>query len=111
VVSKADGSCESDVVAKTEQMVFDTDNGGLKTVVVEAMQQSSSSLSDPQIAEATQKAIDVENLYRRPQDIEFCVDGAGKFFVLQARPVTRVDELGPAAFDGLIRSSITALPK
>ena len=44
----------------------------------------------------------VERHYRRPQDLEFAVDAEGRPFLLQARPVTTVEELGPAAGNRLI---------
>ena len=103
VGSKVDNQFESDVVEKSEQMVFDSQGGGgLKTIAVDPTLQNTSSLSDFHITTAAQTATAIENFYRRPQDIEFCIDNSGQFFVLQARPVTRVDELGPAAGNRLV---------
>ena len=103
VISKVDKQVESDVVEKPQQMVFDSARGGgLETVAVDGSQQNTSSLSDAQLGDAAETAIAIEKFYRRPQDIEFCFDRAGKFYLLQARPVTRVEELGPAAGNRLV---------
>ncbi|MFP5289186.1 MAG: PEP/pyruvate-binding domain-containing protein, partial [Thermoanaerobaculia bacterium] len=55
------------------------------------------SLAPEQVKELVKAGLDLEIRFRRPQDIEFAVDRAGKLYLLQARPVTTVEELGPAA--------------
>ena len=44
----------------------------------------------------------VETACGRPQDIEFSFDVEGRLFLLQTRPVTTVEELGPAAGNRLL---------
>lgn len=49
---------------------------------------SAPSLSDEQVAHVAATAISVEREYGSPVDIEFAYDAEGRFFLLQARPVT-----------------------
>jgi pyruvate,water dikinase len=51
------------------------------------------SLSENQIREIAQDALAIERWYGRPQDIEWALDGPGKIWILQARPVTTFDAL------------------
>lgn len=51
------------------------------------------SLSENQIREIAQDALAIERWYGRPQDIEWALDGQGKIWILQARPVTTFDAL------------------
>ena len=103
VVLKRELTYQADVAEKTHEMVFDTQrHSGLKTVELDVARQTASSLSEIQILQAAERSIAIENHYHRPQDIEFCFDQSGKFFVLQARPVTRIEEYGPAAGNRLV---------
>ena len=97
VVDKGSRDCKPDIAEKRERMVLDTIAGGLQREPTPEVEVSSASLTDAQIAEVTQLSLDVERRYRRPQDIEFCLDDAGKLYLLQARPVANVPEYGPAA--------------
>ncbi|HVG07397.1 MAG TPA: PEP/pyruvate-binding domain-containing protein [Thermoanaerobaculia bacterium] len=86
------------IVVKTERMVLNEAAGGglLRTEVPSDMREAPS-LTHDQVKELVTAGLDLERRFRRPQDIEFAVDRAGKLFLLQARPVTTVEELGPAA--------------
>ncbi len=44
-------------------------------------------LEDEQILALAAQAIRIEQAFRRPQDIEWSVDGAGNIFILQSRPL------------------------
>ena len=46
------------------------------------------SLTDDQVAEVVATATAVERAYGTPVDVEFAYSGAGKLFLLQARPIT-----------------------
>jgi phosphohistidine swiveling domain-containing protein len=91
------------ISAKTEQLVLDeAAGGGLMRIEVPPDLREKPSLTREQILELTRLGLAVERHYGRPQDIELAVDGAGKIFVLQARPVTTVEEVGPAAGNRLL---------
>ena len=93
----------ADIVAKTEQFVFDQARGnGVTTVPVPAELTEMPSLSDAQLRELSETASRIERRFGRPQDIEFCYDAAGKLHLLQSRAVTQVAEYGPAAGNRLI---------
>jgi phosphohistidine swiveling domain-containing protein len=86
------------IAAKTERMVLnEAAGGGLLRTEVPPEMRDSPSLTHDQVRELVKAGLDLESRFRRPQDIEFAVDRAGKLFLLQARPVTTVEELGPAA--------------
>lgn len=103
IVKKQTLDCESEIVSKPEQMVIDAESKkGLVTTPVENSDQDKPSLSEAEVSLAAQTAAQIENAYRRPQDIEFCFDGEGKLFILQSRPITRLKEYGPAAGNRLV---------
>jgi pyruvate,water dikinase len=67
----------------------------VKTVEVEAQDQTRFSLTSEQVENLAQMAITIEKHYQRPMDIEWGLDGTdGQLYILQARPETvesRVD--------------------
>ena len=91
------------IADKTERMVLDTAAGGglVREPVPEELRERSS-LSREEALALARLGIAIERHYRRPQDIEFAVDAAGRPFILQARPVTTVHEAGPAASNRLL---------
>lgn len=91
------------IAAKTEQLVLDHEAGGglIRTAVPEELRERSS-LTPDEVQALARMGLAIERHYRRPQDLEFAVDTGGKPFLLQARPVTTVEELGPAAGNRLI---------
>jgi rifampicin phosphotransferase len=86
------------IAVKSERMILNEAAGGglLRTEVSPEMRETPS-LTPDQVKELVTAGLDLERRFRRPQDIEFAVDRSGKLFLLQARPVTTVEELGPAA--------------
>ena len=86
------------IATKTERMILNEAAGGglLRTEVPSEMQEAPS-LTPDQVRELVNAGLGLERHFHRPQDIEFAVDRAGKLFLLQARPVTTLEELGPAA--------------
>ncbi|HEX6904390.1 MAG TPA: phosphoenolpyruvate synthase [Thermoanaerobaculia bacterium] len=98
IVDKETLEVSESVAVKSEQLILDREaGGGLVRLPVPEELRERSSLSADEIQTLTRMGIAVERHYRRPQDLEFAVDEAGKPFLLQARPVTTVEELGPAA--------------
>ena len=87
----------SEIAEKTEQLVLDgAAGGGLKHAAVSADDQKQSSLTHDEIRTLARVGLQIEQHFRRPQDIEFCFD-RDQLYILQSRPVTNVDQYGPAA--------------
>ena len=103
VVDKETLQVTESIAVKSEQMVLDRSaGGGLVRIPVPEADHGRSSLTADEVRSLTRMALAVERHYRRPQDLEFAVDAGGSPFLLQARPVTTVEELGPAAGNRLI---------
>jgi phosphohistidine swiveling domain-containing protein len=103
VIDKETLEVAETVASKTEQLILDREaGGGLMRVPVPGDLRERSSLSREETLSFARLGIAVERHYRRPQDLEFAVDAEGRSFLLQARPVTTVEEIGPAAGNGLI---------
>ncbi|HYG60974.1 MAG TPA: PEP/pyruvate-binding domain-containing protein, partial [Thermoanaerobaculia bacterium] len=103
VIDKETREIAPEVVSKRERLLLDAEaGGGLVRTEVPADLQDRPSLSNDHILELARVGLAVERQLRRPQDIEFAVDAAGRLYLLQARPVTTVEELGPAAGNPLI---------
>jgi pyruvate,water dikinase len=91
------------IASKTEQLVLnESAGGGLMRVEVPPDLREQPSLTREQVLELTRIGLAIERHYGRPQDIELALDGTGRIFILQARPVTTVDEVGPAAGNRLL---------
>ncbi len=78
--------------SKLQKMVF-TDNGSAKqsveTVEVSEADRNRFCLSDADVVELARFALQIEEHYQRPMDIEWAKDGSdGKLYILQARPET-----------------------
>ncbi|QDU55100.1 PEP/pyruvate-binding domain-containing protein [Aeoliella mucimassa] len=98
VVDKQTNAITSELAEKPERMVLDAaTNAGLRREPTPSELRTHASLTESEIGHVTQLAIDLENRYRQPQDLEFCFDHAGELYLLQARPVAGVPEYGPAA--------------
>jgi pyruvate,water dikinase len=103
IVDKETLEIAETVAAKPERLVLDREaGGGLARVPVPQDLQARSSLAREEVLALARLGLAVERHYRRPQDVEFAVDAEGRPFLLQARPVTTVEELGPAAGNRLI---------
>lgn len=89
VVQKNDLSIKAEIVEKKEAV----------GVVVE--NPNAPSLTDDQVRELAKTSIAIENAFGTPQDIEFAFDANG-LWILQARPITTIEEYGPAAGNRLL---------
>ena len=88
---------QSDVVEKTRQLVLDEANGnGLQETKVDRELQNKASLNEEALNTTAITALEIEQAFRRPQDIEFCFDKHHQLYVLQSRPVTRQEKFGPS---------------
>jgi len=88
VVQKNDLSIAAEIAEKTEAIV--------RNERIQVANPSERSLTDEQVRELAQVSIAIENAFGRPQDIEFAFDASG-LWILQTRPITTVEEYGPAA--------------
>lgn len=95
-----------ELAVKREQIVLDQQAGrGVVRTEVPPELRELSSLTREEVLELARAGLAIERCFRRPQDIEFAFagDGApGRLAILQARPVTTVEEAGPAAGHRLI---------
>lgn len=94
VVQKADLAIAAEVAEKSEAIVRGED-GGTKRIAGD--DPKARSLTDDQVRELAKTSIAIENAFGRPQDIEFAFDASGTLFILQTRPITTIEEYGPAA--------------
>ncbi len=102
-VDKETLEVREEVADKREQLLLDAAaGGGLVRTEVPPELRTRSSLSREQVLDLARMGMAVERHYGRPQDLEFAIDESGKLFLLQARPVTTVEELGPAAGNRLL---------
>jgi phosphohistidine swiveling domain-containing protein len=88
VVRKDDLSIRAEIAEKTEAIVRNE-----RVLVADPKARS---LSDGEVRELAQVSIAIENAFGRPQDIEFAFDASG-LWILQTRPITTIEEYGPAA--------------
>ena len=101
-VDKRTFTSTAQVAQKREQLLLDPDRGGLRRQAVPEAMQGRSSLTDAEVRAVAEAGLTVERYFGRPQDIEFCFDASGHLYIVQSRPVTRIEEYGPAAGNRLI---------
>lgn len=89
----APGEMEQRIGAK-DRLTVRRSGGGTEIRSVPATARARASLSAKQVAEIAGLAKDIERYFRRPQDIEWAIDGDEKVFILQSRAL-RPD--GPAS--------------
>ena len=94
VISSSAGSKENSV----EPLA----SGGVGAATVTPELRSSFCLNDAQVEELARMVLAVERHYGAPQEVEWALDGEGRFFLLQTRPLhasTGSAELAPAPED------------
>jgi pyruvate,water dikinase len=74
-------------------------DGGTLTEALPPEEQERQALPDDRILELAGLGLRIEEHYRREQDIEWCL-ADGKFFIVQARPITSLYPAPPRAADG-----------
>jgi len=97
LVDKDSGEVTSAPARKSERLVHDPAAGGLRREPVPEELRERPSLAIAAVEELARRGLDLERRSGHPLDIEFAVDAQERLFLLQARPVTTVAELGPAA--------------
>ena len=83
----------AEIADKTEAIVRAPGGGTMRVLVGDPKARS---LSDEQVRELAHASLGIESVFGKPQDIEFAFDASG-LWILQARPITTIDEYGPAA--------------
>ncbi|HSN23431.1 MAG TPA: PEP/pyruvate-binding domain-containing protein, partial [Methylomicrobium sp.] len=102
-VSKNDLSYREVLASKSEQLLLDRETGSglIRRAVPEAIRHRST-LTGEEIRNISRLSLAIERHFGKPQDIEFSIDAERKIWILQSRPITTVDEYGPAAGNRLI---------
>jgi pyruvate,water dikinase len=96
-VDKQSGEVTAVLAHKAERLVHDLGAGGLRREAVPDELRDRPSLEPETLSDLARRGLDLERRWGRPLDVEFAVDARARLFLLQARPVTTVEELGPAA--------------
>lgn len=88
-IAGKDGTITEKQVSEKLRQVVRVD-GGTEEQDVPANIANTPALSDEQIAEVATTTAEVERQYGLPVDIEFAFDEGGRFYLLQARPITTI---------------------
>ncbi|OCC16153.1 Phosphoenolpyruvate synthase [Dissulfuribacter thermophilus] len=76
-----------------------TKSGEIELVEVEEDLKMVSTLSTKEVKEIADIALSIEKYFKKPQDIEFCIDKKGKLVILQTRPLGITKKRLPRAKD------------
>lgn len=94
VVSKSPPfELEESQIGSKKIMAAMTPGEGIEQLETPPEKQREPSLTEEALATLSRQAIEIENFYKSPQDIEWAVDHAGNVVILQSRPL-RVGEPG-----------------
>jgi pyruvate,water dikinase len=74
-----------------EYMIVSRKGGGIEKIKTPDEMRAGLSLTDPEIGELAKQAVYIEKHFRKPQDIEWAIDKAGRLFILQARPLHGIE--------------------
>lgn len=88
---------ECRIADKREQMVADPERGGMQRQAVPEEIRHQPVLNEPQVQDLARIARRIEQQSGRPQDIEFTLGQDDRLYFLQSRPITTLEEDGPAA--------------
>lgn len=95
VLESARGPGESVVsgLVTPDRIVVDKRSLDIMTMELGSQDSTSPTLSEKQIREIARYAVQIEQWYGSPQDIEWAFDEQGRSWILQARPITAFDVL------------------
>ena len=94
-----EASADAMRIKKTIPMqVLERRHGGITAVVSENERSSRFYLDDNAALMLARFALEIERLYSEPQEIEWCMDGAGRLFFLQSRPLVVESNTERAAY-------------
>jgi len=91
-VSRETGKILESIIANKSFLLQSREKGGIAKIRLTAKLQNQPSLSTPQIQSLCDYALQLENHYESPQDIEWAIDQEGKLYLLQCRPLRVVPE-------------------
>jgi pyruvate,water dikinase len=83
-------------IAKKEVAIFPLPEGGTRQEALSEARQVTPSLSDEQAMSLAELGAAIESHYRKPQDIEWCIE-AGRTSIVQSRPITTLYPLPDGA--------------
>jgi len=87
IINKKDNSIIDINVARQEKMVVKQEGAGTKVAEVKKSDQKKQVLTGRQIMKLAGICKNIEKHYRKPQDIEWALEGK-KFYIVQTRPIT-----------------------
>ncbi len=73
-------------VGHQEGAAYPRSEGGVQTVELDSADRTSRALSDGQALDVARLGADIERVFDRPQDVEWCIED-GELYVVQARPI------------------------
>ena len=85
-VDRSSGKTVNARIAPKHSMLVPDPDGGIRKVVT-GQSVDEPCLDEQQLRRIADTAVKIERAYTMPQDIEFCIDGQGALFILQARPL------------------------
>lgn len=85
IVGKKNMEIISELINEKNVAIF-KQNGKNKTIKLNSKKANERSLNQKEIADLSRIAVQIEEYYKKPMDIEFAIDD--KIYILQARPVT-----------------------
>ena len=86
---------EKFISKKDKELVFDPAKGSSSERPVDERRASEQSISDDEAVEIARVAVKLEELVGTPVDIEWAIDGKGRLYILQVRPVTNLPKQQP----------------
>lgn len=91
VKKEAPGALIEARIGAKDSMIAPLREGGVASLPTPREKKGRPSISPEQVAELAWLGVLLEGHFKRPQDIEWAIDGQGKIFILQSRPL-RVHE-------------------
>jgi pyruvate,water dikinase len=76
---------------RKEYMIVNRKGGGIERIKTPDDMRGGPSLTDQELGELAGQAVYIEKHFRKPQDIEWAIDKAGRLFILQARPLHGIE--------------------
>jgi pyruvate,water dikinase len=83
-IDRNTGSITKKRIAHKKSILTADPAGGVQRIILPE-ENSKPCLEDARIHGMSETALQIERYYNAPQDIEWCIDEAGKFFILQSR--------------------------
>lgn len=102
VVNTQTGEVVERHIGEKHMLIRGTAGGGTEQVALEAQQEAC--LDASQLGELARLGQRVEEHYQAPQDIEWALDDQGKFWLIQARPITTLYPLPASVSNDTLRA-------